>query len=36
MQAAYSLVPIQDLSKPWTNAELYEKCGLTELPLLSL
>lgn len=30
MQAAYSLVPMQDFSKPWTDAELYEKYGLTD------
>jgi len=24
----YSLVPLQDFSKPWTDAELYEKYGL--------
>ncbi len=23
-------VPVQDLSKPWTDAELYEKYGLAE------
>lgn len=26
----YELVPIQDFSKPWTDAELYEKYKLTE------
>lgn len=26
----YSFVPIQDFSKPWTDAELYAKYGLTE------
>lgn len=26
----YSLVPTQDFSKPWTDAELYAKYGLTE------
>ena len=24
----YSLVPLQDFSKPWTDAELYKKYGL--------
>jgi site-specific DNA-methyltransferase (adenine-specific) len=28
--AAYSFVPIQDFSKPWTDAELYAKYGLTQ------
>ena len=28
--AAYSFVPIQDFSKPWTDTELYEKYGLTQ------
>ena len=27
---AYSFVPIQDFSKPWTDAELYAKYGLTD------
>ena len=26
----YTLVPIQDFSKPWTDEELYQKYGLTE------
>ena len=26
----YSLVPMQDFSKPWTDKELYEKYGLSE------
>jgi site-specific DNA-methyltransferase (adenine-specific) len=29
-KANFSLVPIQDFSKPWTDAELYAKYGLTE------
>lgn len=27
---AYSLVPMQDFSKPWTDKELYEKYGLSQ------
>ena len=27
---AYSLVPLQDFSKPWTDEELYKKYGLTK------
>ena len=27
---AYIFVPLQDFSKPWTDAELYTKYGLTE------
>ena len=27
---AYRFVPMQDFSKPWTDAELYEKYGLTD------
>ena len=27
---AYSFVPMQDFSKPWTDEELYEKYGLTQ------
>ena len=27
---AYTFVPLQDFSKPWTDAELYAKYGLTE------
>lgn len=30
MKKAYSKVPIQDFSKPWTDEELYEKYGITE------
>ena len=26
----YSLVPMQDFSKPWTDEELYEKYNLTQ------
>ena len=26
----YRFVPLQDFSKPWTDAELYAKYGLTE------
>lgn len=26
----YRFVPLQDFSKPWTDAELYEKYGLTD------
>ena len=26
----YSFVPVQDFSKPWTDAELYEKYGLND------
>lgn len=29
MQRAYSLVPIQDFSKPWTDEELYKKYDLS-------
>lgn len=29
-QKVYSFVPLQDFSKPWTDAELYAKYGLTE------
>ncbi len=29
-KAVYHYVPIQDFSKPWTDAELYEKYGLTQ------
>ncbi len=29
MKKAYSFVPIQDFSKPWTDEELYQKYGLT-------
>ena len=27
---SYRLVPLQDFSKPWTDADLYAKYGLTE------
>jgi site-specific DNA-methyltransferase (adenine-specific) len=27
---AYTFVPLQDFSKPWTDAELYAKYGLTD------
>ena len=30
MQKAYSCVPLQDFSKPWTDEELYKKYGLTD------
>lgn len=30
MKSAYSFVPMQDFSKPWTDEELYRKYGLTE------
>lgn len=30
MQKAYSFVPIQDFSEPWTDEKLYKKYGLTE------
>ncbi|MBR5591599.1 MAG: Eco57I restriction-modification methylase domain-containing protein [Kiritimatiellae bacterium] len=30
MQKAYSCVPMQDFSKPWTDEELYKKYGLTD------
>ena len=26
----FQLIPLQDFSKPWTDAELYAKYGLTE------
>jgi site-specific DNA-methyltransferase (adenine-specific) len=29
-QSVYQFVPVQDFSKPWTDAELYEKYKLTE------
>lgn len=29
-RGVYSLVPLQDFSKPWTDEELYAKYGLTE------
>lgn len=28
--SVYSFVPVQDFSKPWTDAELYAKYNLTE------
>lgn len=30
LKKVYSLVPVQDFSKPWTDAELYAKYGLTD------
>lgn len=30
MRGVYQFVPIQDFSKPWTDAELYAKYNLTE------
>ena len=30
MRGVYEFVPIQDFSKPWTDAELYAKYGLDE------
>ena len=30
MQGVYRFVPLQDFSKPWTDAELYAKYGLTD------
>lgn len=30
MQRVYQHVPVQDFSRPWTDAELYEKYGLTQ------
>ena len=30
MKNVYSLVPLQDFSKPWTDEELYAKYGLSE------
>lgn len=29
-KVSYSFVPLQDFSKSWTDAELYEKYGLTD------
>ncbi len=29
-QAVFSYIPLQDFSKPWSDAELYAKYGLTE------
>ena len=29
-KSTFSFVPIQDFSKPWTDAELYKKYGLTK------
>ena len=28
-KASYSFVPLEDFSKPWTDAELYQKYQLT-------
>jgi site-specific DNA-methyltransferase (adenine-specific) len=30
VRSVYKHVPMQDFSKPWTDAELYEKYGLTQ------
>jgi site-specific DNA-methyltransferase (adenine-specific) len=30
MKNVYSLVPLQDFSKPWTDKELYEKYNLNQ------
>lgn len=30
MRRVYQFVPVQDFSKPWTDAKLYEKYGLAE------
>ena len=30
LKKVYSLVPMQDFSKPWTDAELYKKYKLTK------
>lgn len=30
LKKVYSLVPVQDFSKPWTDAELYAKYGLSD------
>ncbi|RMG06401.1 MAG: restriction endonuclease, partial [Acidobacteria bacterium] len=30
MRDKYTLVPVQDFSKPWTDEELYQKYGLTQ------
>ena len=30
LRKVYGFVPMQDFSKPWTDAELYEKYGLTD------
>ena len=30
LKKVYQLVPIQDFSKPWTDAELYAKYSLDE------
>ncbi|MCF0123290.1 MAG: hypothetical protein HUJ67_04165 [Ruminiclostridium sp.] len=29
-KSSFQYVPLQDFSKPWTDAELYEKYGLTD------
>lgn len=30
MAKVYSLIPLQDFSKPWTDEELYKKYDLTQ------
>lgn len=30
LRKVYEFAPLQDFSKPWTDAELYEKYGLTQ------
>ena len=30
MKKVYSFVPLQDFSRPWTDADLYAKYNLTE------
>ena len=30
VKSVYKHVPLQDFSKPWTDAELYEKYGLSQ------
>ena len=29
LKKVYQLVPVQDFTRPWNDAELYEKYGLT-------